>query len=300
MMERLNYQHLFYFWHVAREESITRACEKLHLAQPTISGQLAVFEQAIGQKLFHKSGRKLLLTDTGRVVFHYAEEIFSLGRELSNTLKGRPTGAGLRLVVGVSDALPKLAVYRLIEPAFKIPEAVRVLCYEDKAERLLTEMSLHSVDLVLSDAPLTPSGGAKTFTHLLGESSITVFGSPRLAAVYRADFPRSLSGAPFLLPTANTALRRSLDQWFDTEGISPSIRAEIEDSALIKTFGSGGIGLFVAPTSVAAEIQQQYQVETIGQIDTVLERFYAITMHRKLKHPAVTAILENAREKLFL
>lgn len=298
-MERLNYQHLFYFWNVAREESITRACEKLHLAQPTISGQLAVFEQAIGNKLFQKSGRKLLLTDTGRVVYHYAEEIFALGRELNNTLKGRPTGAGLRLVVGVSDALPKLAVYRLIEPAFNIPEAVQVLCYEDKAERLLAEMSLHSVDLVLSDAPLMPSSSAKAFTHLLGESSITIFGTPRLATVYRPDFPRSLTGAPFLLPTSNTALRRSLDQWFDSEGISPNIRAEIEDSALIKTFGSGGIGLFVAPTSVAVEIQRQYAVEAIGRIDAVHERFYAITMRRKLQHPAITAILENAREKLF-
>ena len=298
-MERINYQHLYYFWNVAREESITRASEKLHLAQPTISGQLAVFEQAIGQKLFHKSGRKLVLTDTGRMVYHYAEEIFSLGRELNNTLKGRAIGTGLRLVVGISDALPKLAVYRLIEPAFNIPESVQVMCYEDKAERLLAEMSLHSVDLVLSDAPLTPSSNAKAFTHLLGESSISVFASPRLAAVYRPDFPRSLTGAPFLLPTSNTALRRSLDQWFDSEGISPSIRAEIEDSALIKTFGSGGIGLFVAPSSVETEVIRQYAVEVIGRIDAVQERFYAITMRRKLKHPAVTAILENAQKNLF-
>ena len=298
-MERIKYQHLFYFWNVAREGSITRACEKLHLAQPTISGQLAVFEQAIGNKLFQKSGRKLLLTDTGRVVYHYAEEIFALGRELNNTLKGRPTGAGLRLVVGISDALPKLAVYRLIEPAFNIPEPVQVLCYEDKADRLLAEMSLHSVDLVLSDYPLTPTSGTKAFTHLLGESNITVFGTSRLASVYRQDFPRSLTGAPFLLPTGNTALRRSLDQWFESEGISPNIRAEIEDSALIKTFGSGGIGLFVAPTSVESEVQRQYAVEAIGRIDVVHERFYAITMRRKLKHPAVTAILDNARENLF-
>lgn len=299
-MERLNYQHLFYFWNVAREESITRACEKLHLAQPTISGQLAVFEQSIGKKLFHKSGRKLLLTDMGRVVYHYAEEIFTLGHELNNTLKGRTSGAGLRLVVGVSDALPKLAVYRLIEPVFHIPETVQVICYEDKAERLLTEMSVHSVDLVLSDTPLIPSSGAKVFTHLLGESSITVFGTSSLATLYRPNFPRSLNGAPFLLPTSNTALRRSLDQWFDSEGISPIIRAEIEDSALIKTFGSGGAGLFVAPTSVEAEVLRQYAVEVIGRIDVVQERFYAITMRRKLQHPAVTAILENARENVFV
>ncbi|MEY3288626.1 MAG: hypothetical protein RLZZ419_868, partial [Pseudomonadota bacterium] len=294
-----NYQHLFYFWNVAREESITRACEKLHLAQPTISGQLTVFEEAVGEKLFYKNGRKMALTDTGRLVFRYADEIFSLGQELTNTLKGRPSGQPLRLILGVADALPKLVVYRLIEPVFRLPEPVQIVCYEDKAERLMAEISLQSIDLVLSDAPLAQSSSANVFNHLLGECTVTVFGTPQLAAVYRPDFPRSLTGAPFLLPTSNTALRRSLDQWFDTENIHPKIQAEIEDSALIKTFGSGGAGLFVAPTTVETEIQSQYNVEIIGRIDAVKERFYAITARRKMKHPAVTAVLENAREKLF-
>lgn len=298
-MERINYQHLFYFWNVAKEESVTRACEKLHLAQPTISGQLGVFEQAIGEKLFYKNGRKLMLTDTGRVVFNYADEIFSLGRELTNTLKGRPTGRALRLTVGVADALPKLVVYRLIEPAFRLPEPVQILCYEDKAERLLTEISLQGIDLVLSDAPLAPTNNTKAFSHLLGSCSVTVFGSASLAAIYRPDFPRSLTGAPFLLPTGNTALRRSLDQWFDSENITPKIQAEIEDSALVKTFGSGGAGLFVAPATVETEIQQQYNVEVVGRIEAVQERFYAITVRRKMQHPAVAAILDNARDKLF-
>ncbi len=299
-MSRINYQHLLYFWHVAKEGSITRACEKLHLAQPTISGQLSVFEQSIGEKLFYKSGRKLILTDTGRVVFQYADEIFALGRELSNTLKGRPTGQALRLTVGVSDALPKLVVYRLIEPALRLPEPVQVLCYEDKTERLLSEITLQGMDLVLADTPITPVSGAKAFNHLLGECGVSVFGSRSLASIYKPDFPKSLTGAPFLLPTGNTALRRSLDQWFDSEGISPRIQAEIEDSALVKTFGSGGAGLFVAPSTVETEIESQYDVEAIGRIDSVKERFYAITMRRKLEHPAVTAILENAREKVFL
>jgi LysR family transcriptional activator of nhaA len=298
-MQRINYQHLFYFWNVAREESITRACEKLHLAQPTISGQLTVFEEAVGEKLFYKNGRKMALTDTGRVVFRYADEIFSLGQELTNTLKGRPTGRPLRLILGVADALPKLVVYRLIEPVFQLPEPVQIVCYEDKAERLMAEISLQGIDLVLSDAPLAQSSSANAFNHLLGECTVTVFGTPQLAAVYRPDFPRSLTGAPFLLPTSNTALRRSLDQWFDTENIHPKIQAEIEDSALIKTFGSGGAGLFVAPTTVETEIQRQYDVEIIGRIDAVKERFYAITARRKMKHPAVTAVLDNAREKLF-
>ncbi len=299
-MQRINYQHLFYFWNVAREESITRACEKLHLAQPTVSGQLAVFEQSIGTKLFYKNGRKMLLTDTGRIVFHYADEIFSLGQELTNTLNGRPSGQALRLIVGVADALPKMVVYRLIEPAFRLSEPVQILCYQDKAERLLTEVSLQTIDLVLSDAPLTPTGGAKTFNHLLGQCTVSVFGTAQLAGVYRPNFPRSLTGAPILLPTANTALRRSLDQWFDVESIIPNIQGEIEDSALLKTFGSRGVGLFVAPSTVEAEIEFQYGVEVVGRINAVHERFYAITVRRKMKHPAVTAILDNAHEKLFL
>ncbi len=299
-MERINYQHLFYFWNVACEESVTRACEKLHLAQPTVSGQLAVFEKAIGEKLFRKNGRKLALTDKGRVVFRYADEIFSLGRELTNTLNGRPTGRAMRLTVGVADALPKLVAYRLMEPALQLPEPVQILCYDDKAERLLAEISLQGIDLVLSDVPLTPVSGAKAFNHLLGECAVSVFGAPELAAVYRPGFPRSLSGAPFVLPTGNTALRRSLDQWFDTEGVSPRIQAEIEDSALLKTFGSGGSCLFVAPGVVEAEVKRQYEVEVVGRIDEVQERFYAVTQRSKLKHPAVTAILENARQRLFL
>ena len=298
-MQRINYQHLFYFWSVVTEGSITRACEKLHLAQPTISGQLTVFEHAIGEKLFYKQGRKLLLTDTGRIVFHYAEEIFSLGRELGNTLKGLPTGKALRLSIGIADALPKLVVYRLMQPVFQLPEPVQIFCYEDKVERLLTDISLQSIDLVLSDSPLTSSSNANVFNHLLGECPVTVFASPELAAIYRPNFPRSLSGAPFLLPTNNMALRRSLDQWFDSVGIRPNIKAEIEDSALIKTFGKGGVGLFVAPTTVSSEIQRQYVVEAIGRIDAVQERFYAITVRRQLKHPAVTAILDNARDNLF-
>ncbi|MDO9162328.1 MAG: transcriptional activator NhaR [Methylococcaceae bacterium] len=298
-MERINYQHLYYFWNVVKEDGITRACEKLHLAQPTISGQLAVFEQAIGEKLFYKNGRKLELTDTGRVVFGYADEIFSLGQELTNTLKGRPTGRALRLVVGVADALPKLVVYRLIKPAFAMEDPVQVLCYEDKAERLLADIAVKGLDLVLSDVPLTPVNGVNAFNHFLGECPVAVFGTPLLAKKYRPDFPRSLNGAPFLLPTGNTALRRSLDQWFDVQGIIPNIQAEIEDSALVKTFGSGGAGLFVASATVEAEIQRQYDVEMVGRIEDVHERFYAVTVQRKLEHSAVTAILDNARERLF-
>lgn len=293
-MSRLNYQHLYYFWTVAREGSMARAAEKLHLTQPTISAQIAQFEKAAGEKLFDRIGRGLSMTATGRGVFDYAEEIFALGRELTQFLDGRRVGRGSRLTVGIADALPKLVVTRLLEPAFRLAEPVQLHCHEDKAERLLAELSLHGVDLVLSDVPATPSSGAGVFNHLLGECGVSVFAAPALAARYRPGFPRSLNGAPFLLPTSNLALRRALNQWFDAEGIWPEVRAEIEDSALLKTFGSAGVGLFLSPTMVSDAICRQYGVETLGALDAVHERFYVITPQRKVKHPAVLAILAHA------
>jgi LysR family transcriptional activator of nhaA len=298
-MERLNYQHLYYFWTVAKYGSVSKACEMLHLAQPTISGQLAVFEQAVGTQLLRKEGRKLALTDTGRTVFNYAEEIFTLGRELTQTLKGRNTERGLRLQLGVADAMPKLIAYRLIEPLLRMPEPVQIHCYEDKTERLLAEVALHNIDLVLADSPATPASGARVFNHFLGECGVGMFATAALAARFRQDLPRSLNGAPFLLPTANMALRRSLNQWFDTQEISPFIQAEVEDSALLKTFGAAGMGVFFSPLAVANEINRQYGTELLGPVEGVFERFYAITAQRKLKHPSVAAILANAQQGLF-
>jgi len=298
-MQRLNYQHLFYFWNIVKEGGITKACEKLHLAQPTISSQLAVFEQAVGEKLFDRIGRKLILTETGQVIFNYAEEIFALGQELISTLKGRPTGRRLRLTIGMADALPKLIAYRLIEPALNLSEPVQVICHEDKAERLLEAILRHDLDLVLSDIPATPSAGTKVFNHFLGKSTVAVYGSRKLASRYRKNFPDSLNGAPMLLPTTNTSLRRSLDQWFDSERLYPNILAEIDDSALLKTFASAGVGLFVSPVVVDNEIHHQYSAEVIGGIDTIQERFYAVSAQRKLKHPAVLAILNHAQTGLF-
>ncbi|MGZ4959343.1 MAG: LysR family transcriptional regulator [Methylomonas sp.] len=298
-MERINYQHLYYFWMVAKHGSISAACEILHLAQPTISGQLAVFEETIGHKLLVKQGRKLVLSDTGRAVYHYAEEIFSLGRELTHILKGRGPERGIRLTLGVSDALPKLLAYRLIEPLLRLPEQVQIQCVEDKTDRLLAELALHSVDLVLCDVPATPASGARVFNHFLGESLVAIFGVPALAERYRRDFPRCLKGAPFLLPTTNTALRRSLDQWFDANELSPAVPAEVEDSGLLKTFGAGGSGLFFSPVAVAEAVQRQYGVEMLGVVDGVVERFYAVTAQRRLKHPLVNTILERAQQGVF-
>lgn len=298
-MERVNYQHLYYFWTVAKHGSISAACEVLHLAQPTISGQLTVFEQSVGVKLLRKEGRKLVLTDTGRAVYHYADEIFALGREMTHMLKGRTTERGLRLNIGVSDAMPKLIAYRLMAPLLRLSDPKQIHCVEDKTERLLTEIGLHSIDMMLSDVPATPASGARVFNHFLGESAVAIFASPDLAARYRENFPRCLNGAPFLLPTINTALRRSLDQWFDDKQLSPKIQAEVEDSGLLKTFGAAGAGLFFSPVSVASEIQRQYGTEMLGTADGVVERFYAITAQRRLKHPLVTAILDNAQQGLF-
>ncbi len=294
-MQRLNYQHLLYFWTVAKEGGVSRASEKLHLAQPTISAQLAVFEEAVGEKLFHRDARKLTLTETGRGVFHYAEEIFALGRELTGFLNGRGGGHVPRLTVGIADGLPKLLAYRLLEPALRSAEPIRLICHEDKPERLLSEIALHSLDLVISDVPATAAAGLRVFNHPLGESSVGVFGAGELAERYRPGFPHSLNGAPFLLPTTSLALRRSLDQWFDEENLSPNVRVEIEDSALLKTFGGAGVGLFVAPTLVEEEIRRQYRVEMVGSIDGVQERFFAISAQRKIQHPAVMAILEHSR-----
>lgn len=297
-MDRLNYQHLFYFWNVAREGSVTRASEKLRLAQPTISGQLAVFEDAIGAQLLRKEGRKLTLTEKGRTVYHYADEIFALGRELTNTLKGHAGAMGMRLSVGIADALPKLIVYRLIEPALNQEQQTQIVCHEDKVERLLAELTLHGVDLVLADTPATTAIGGRVFNHLLGECGVAVFSAPQLAARYCENFPNSLEGAPFLFPTPATALRRSLDLWFEQRRIAPAVRAEIEDSALLKTFAAAGAGLFVAPVAVTEAIERQYGVVNIGELDGVTESFYAITLRRKVDHPAITTILENARDWL--
>jgi LysR family transcriptional activator of nhaA len=298
-MDRINYQHLYYFWMVAKQGSITAACDILHLAQPTISGQLAVFEQSVGTKLLRKEGRRLVLTETGRAVFHYAEEIFALGREMGHMLKGRTTERGLRLNIGISDAMPKLIAYRLMAPLLRLSDPKQIQCVEDKTERLLTEIGLHSIDMMLSDVPATPASGTRVFNHFLGESSVAVFAAVDLAERYRQDFPRCLNGAPFLLPTGNTSLRRSLDQWFDTQQISPVIQAEVEDSALLKTFGAASAGLFFSPRAVAEEIQRQYGTIMLGVAEGVTERFYAITAQRRLKHPLVTAILENAKPGLF-
>ncbi len=298
-MAWLNYHHLLYFWTVAREGSIARATRKLHLTQPTISAQIHRLEESLGEQLFTRSGRRLVLTEVGQVVYRYAEEIFTLGRELQDVLAGQPTGRPLRLSVGIADQLPKLLAHRLLAPAFGLAEPVHLLCREGKPDRLFADLTTHDLDLVLSDAPVTAETRVRAFNHLLGETGVAVFGVAPLAEKYRRGFPRSLDGAPFLLPAAGTALRHSLEEWFDRQRVRPSIVGEFSDSALLKVFGMGGLGLFAAPTAIGDDIRRQYEVKPIGPLDGVREAFYAITVERRLRHPAVVAISEAARERLF-
>ena len=298
-MEWLNYHHLFYFWTVAREGSVVRASRQLRLAQPTITGQIRALENALGEKLFARSGRGLVPTDVGRTVYRYAGEIFSLGRELTDVLQGRPAGRPARLVVGVSDVLPKQIAYRLLEPALALPEPVHIVCYEDSPERLIAELATFGLDLVLTDAPVSPSVRVRAFNHLLGSSGITFFGTAPLAARYRRGFPASLDGAPLLLPLENAALRRSLEQWFQAQGIRPRVVGEFQDNSLLKAFGQAGVGLFAAPTVTEREVRKHHGVSALGRTEAVTERFYAISVERKLRHPAVVAISEAARQQLF-
>ncbi len=298
-MEWLNYHHLLYFWLAAREGGVSRAAAHLHLAQPTVSAQIHALEEALGEKLFTRAGRNLVLTDIGRLVYRYAEDIFSLGRELLDTVKDRPTGRPLRLTVGIVDVLPKLVAYRLLEPAFNLGSPIRLVCREGKTERLLVELGVHEIDVVLADRPSEPTVKVRAFNHLLGDCGVTFLGTDALARAHRRGFPRSLDGAPFLLPTENTTLRRSLEQWFAAHAVRPTAVGEFEDSALLMVFGQAGLGVFAAPSIIEAEIRRQFRVHRIGRTEDVRERFYAISVERKLKHPAVIAISEAARRKLF-
>jgi LysR family transcriptional activator of nhaA len=298
-VEWLNYHHLLYFWTAAKEGSVTRASEQLRLAQPTVSAQIRALEEALGERLFVRAGRGLELTDTGRLAFRYAEEIFSLGREFQDAVKDRPTGRPLRCSVGVVDVLSKLVAFRLLSPALALPQAVHLTCREDRPDRLLAELATHALDLVLADAPTPPGSSVRAFNHLLGESDVCVFAPRRMATTYRRRFPESLHGAPFLVPTEQATLRRSLAHWFDAHELRPHIVGEFDDAALLQTFADAGHGLFAAPSVVAEEVTKRFNVRVVGTIGDLRERFYAITVERRLKHPAVVAICAQAKGEIF-
>lgn len=296
-MEWLNYHHLFYFYTVAHEGGVTRAADRLLLAQSTLSAQIRALEESLGVKLFEKSGRRLVLTEAGQTAMRYAEEIFGLGREMTDELKGRASTRPIRLMVGVVDSLPKLAVFRLLEPALRVDPSLRLVVLEGKMEPLLADLSINRLDLVLSDAPVAPYLKIKAFNHLLGECGVSFFATPVEAQRLRRGFPRSLNGARMILPLPNTALRRSLEQWFAQNDVQPNVVAETEDSALAKVFGQVGLGVFAAPCVLEDEINRQYHVRLIGRTEEVRERFYAISTERKVRHPAVRVLVGKASGK---
>ncbi|MGB4067201.1 MAG: transcriptional activator NhaR [Nitrospira sp.] len=297
-MEWLNYHHLLYFWSVAKNGTVAKACEELRLAQPTISKQIGLLEETLGEKLFTRSGRHLVLTEMGRIVFKHAEDIFSIGQDLMNTVKGRASGSSIRLNVGIVDVVPKLLATRLLNAAVRQAPAMRLICWEDKLDQLLADLAIHGLDLVIADTPAPPTIKVQAYNHLLGESGVTFFARSKLAAHYRRNFPRSLHSAPILLPTSNTVLRRLLDDWLTRQELVPTIIGEFEDSATLKAFGQEGHGLFPGSTAMEKEICRQYQVQVVRRVDSVRQKFYAITVERRVKHPVIMALFDTARREV--
>lgn len=294
-LQELNFSHLLYFWAVARDGSIASACQRLHLRQPTISMQIRKLERTLGHRLFDRSGRQLVLTDVGRTVFDYADDMFSLGRELLGALRGLPGRRTGRIHVGIPTFLPKSITYRLLQPILQMPQAIQLICHEAELSELLNGLVRHKFDAILTDRPVHVTSVARCFNHLLGESEIAFCAEPNLAAKYREDFPNSLDGCPLLLPSAATEMRRMLDRWFDDRPFNPRIVAEFDDSALMKEFGGGGGGLFPVPAAMLSDLARQYGVEPVGHLTELSVRYYVVTTERKLTHPATVVIAQSAK-----
>jgi len=297
-MEWLNYHHLLYFWTVVQEGSVSKAAGKLRLSQPTVSAQVRLLERTLGQPLFARKGRVQVLTDVGRVVFRYADEIFSIGRELLDTLDSRPPGRGMQLTVGVANAVPKLLVYRLLRPVLKQPEPIRLVFREDNPEQLIGQLATYALDVVVANTPAPGYLPVKVFNHAVGESGTAFFAPAPLAARLRRRFPQSLQDVPMMVPTTNSPLRRALEEWFDREGVRPRIQAEFEDSALMNVFGQAVGCVFPAPTAIERDVTRLYGVRVAGRTDAVRERYYVISAERRLKHPGVVAMTTEARNQL--
>lgn len=295
-MEWLNYHHLLYFWMVAREGTVARAGEELRLAQPTISGQIRALEEALDQKLFVRSGRHLALTEIGRLVYRYADEIFGVGQELLESVKGeRPTRRAARIAIGITNGVPKQILRSLLAPAWHLDEQMQVICREGAQEQLAESLAADELDVMVSDAPLPPTARVKAYNHLVGESPVAFFAVSKLAAQHRVRFPGSLNGAPLLLPSRDSAIRRALDEWFEAEGLHPAVIGEYNDDAFMDTCGKAGLGLFPAPVALREALRREYGVMMVGTAARVVARVYLITPERRLAHPAVMAIAAAAK-----
>lgn len=298
-MRWLNYQHLYYFWHVARCGSVTEASQQLRLAQPTISAQLKSFEEVLGEKLFEREGRSLKLTEAGQLANRYAEQIFNIGQEFLDVLDGKAHGTRREFKVGIADVVPKSLAYRLIEPAFSADTGAMVYCFEDKTERLLAQLSIGEIDLVVADRPLPPNVKVKAFNHFIGECGVSLLGVRALANKYKKNFPKSLNAAPLLLPTADSAVRHELDQWFDKLGIAPQCVGAFQDRALMKLAARNGKGIMIVPSVAEAEVKEEFKLELVGRSTDVKEQIYLISIERRLKNPLVVQICSEGQKKLF-
>ena len=298
-MEWLNYHHLFYFWMTVKTGTISAAAESLHLARPTVAAQIKELEKSVGQPLFEKQGRGLVLTDFGKQIHQYADEIFAIGHELREFIKTGHLGNRKRFVVGLPDVVPKYIAFELLKPALHMKDRPRTIFYENKLDQLLADLALHKLDLVISDAPAPPTMEFKVFNHKLGECGLSMLATPPIAKKYRRGFPHSLTDAPCLMPTDHTAVRRSLDIWMDENDIFPDIVAEFEDSALLKVFGQAGEGIFPVPTAIEDLVKRLYGVHLVGRITEVLDKFYAISAEKRVHHAATLLVVKQARNKLF-
>lgn len=294
-----NYRQLHYFWSVAKAGGIARGAEQLHLTPQTISGQISLLEENLGVALFKRAGRRLELTEAGRLALSYADEIFQVGNELEETLRNRHEERTFLFRVGIADVVPKTIAYRLLAPALSLPEPVRLVCREDKFELLLAELAIHRLDMVLADRPLPPGMDVKSYSHRLGECGVTFLATPALAARLEGKFPHLLNGAPLLIPGEDSAVHAPLLRWLRGLDIHPRIVGEFDDGALMKSFGQAGAGVFPVPTAIAAELAAQHGLQSLGSSEAVKDRFFIITVERKLSHPAALAVSEAAQKGLF-
>ena len=295
----LNYHHLLYFWTMAKEGSVTAACRKLHVAQPTVSTQLRQLEQRVGEKLYERSGRGIALTEVGQVVFRYADEIFSIGEELVDTLQRRSVGRSRKLHVGVPDVLPKLIAYRLLAPVLSMDQGIRLVCREEPLEQLLAKLTLHELDVVLSDSPASGLARIRAFNHELGACGVGLFATAALCERYGKGLPESLGDAPMMLPGAGTQMRRNVERWLMHHKLRPNVLAEIDDTALMKVFAEAGMAIVPAPLAIRGEIERQFGLRLLIECAGIHERYYAISVERRLRNPAVAALCDLAREGLF-
>jgi LysR family transcriptional activator of nhaA len=295
-MDWLNYHQLLNFWLVAREGSLQRASELLHVTPSSVSIQIRQLERALGTSLFKKRGRNLVLTEMGQQVSGYASEIFAKGRELVELVKGRPVGRPLELRVGVRDVMPKLLAYQLLRPALQLDQPTRLICHEGEMSQLISDLAIHKLDVVLCDIPLDPLYKVRAYSHQLGESDVVIVGTKEYAKRFRRGFPASLDNAPFLLPSESSILRRQLERWFSDLNLVPSIRGEFADSAMMKIAGVSGLGLLAIPAIIEDDVRRIYRLQRIGLPIGVIEQFYAVSVERKIKHPGVLAIRQHAEK----